>query len=149
MTWPLVNQSVALVGQWHAHSNWIVKASRTEMGQTTNLLITDTYTLALSHFPAPSLSMGWCKWRDLGYVPTANHTLLHRITAVQYWLIERERERERERRKWVKVSEKRQKVNMTWLILLWAIDTKYAGWKNSPLRNIQVQRYIYKWTVFK
>ena len=29
-----------------------VKASRLEVGQTTNLLITDTYALALSHFPA-------------------------------------------------------------------------------------------------
>ena len=29
----------------------LVKASRTVVGQTINLLITDTYELALSHFP--------------------------------------------------------------------------------------------------
>ena len=56
MSHPLVNQSVALVraSSWHADSEIIVKARRTDLGQTANLLITDMCALALSHFPTPT-----------------------------------------------------------------------------------------------
>ena len=39
--------------QQHTDKMWIVKANVTELAQTTNLLVTDTYTSAWRHIPTP------------------------------------------------------------------------------------------------
>ena len=76
MARPLIVPSVVLVGAswWPACSKWIVKINRTELGQTTKLLINDTYVLTLCHFPTPESCWHSC----------SAHAA-HIGTALYYW----------------------------------------------------------------
>ena len=61
----LSNQSAALpwASRWHTNSEWIVNMVKAKLAWTTNLLLTtNTYVLALSHFPTPT-TVYWIFWQ--------------------------------------------------------------------------------------